>query len=233
MAKQPISRARLIELRDEHLQFLESSAAAFDAGHIGEAKRMAVSLRVLFHETAQSHSILAQLGERQRPMFDSSHPYNPNNDLSHHGLVAMRITGGEDARFFAPLGDRAIAPRPTRFGNWWEKDIVIKEGQSGKTYTRRSLVLFAANKDGGAHVDPHLDASFEGLKDGSGIGWAVTGFSSQADGSFIPDVQAHSIRQIAYEVLQTFAVKTGESQAEELLAAPTAIETDETKGPAT
>ena len=220
MAKQPISRARLIELRDEHLQFLESSAAAFDAGHIGEAKRMAVSLRVLFHETAQSHSILAQLGERQQPMFDISHPYNPDNLASHHGLVAMRITGGEEARFFAPLADRSIAPRPTPFGNWWEKDIVIKEGQAGKTYTRRSLVLFAANKDGGAHVDPHLDASFEGLKDERGIGWVVNGFSNQADGSFIPDVQAHSIRQIAYEVQQTFQVRGGSQVVTESLELP-------------
>ncbi|PBB86016.1 hypothetical protein [Mesorhizobium sp. WSM3876] len=204
MAKQKISRDRLIELRDEHLQFLESSSAALDAGFLGEAKRMAVSLRVLFHETAHSHSILAQLGERQRPMVDTSHPYNPNNYASHHGLVAMRLTGGEEARFFAPLDDRSIAPRLTRFSDWWEKDIVIKEGHTGKAYTRRTLVLFAANKDGGAHVDPHLDTSFEGLKDGSGIGWVVTGFSSQANGSFIPDVQSHSIRQIAYEVSETF-----------------------------
>ncbi|PAP96299.1 hypothetical protein CIT31_06385 [Mesorhizobium wenxiniae] len=130
---------------------------------MGEAKRMAVSLRVLFHETAQSHSILAQLGERQQPLFDSSHPYNPNNLASHHGLVAMMITGGSEAKFFAPIDDREIAPRLTRFGDWWEKDIVIKEGQKGTPYTRRSLVLFAANKDGGAHVDPHLDTSFEGL----------------------------------------------------------------------
>jgi len=214
MAKQKISRDRLIELRDEHFQFLASSAAAFDNGFLGEAKRMAVSLRVLFHETAQSHSILAQLGERQRPMFDSSHPYNPNNDLSHHGLVAMMITFGSEAKFFAPLGDRAIAPRPTRFGDWWEKDIVIKEGQPGRSYTRRSLVLFAANKDGGAHVDPDLDTGFESLKDGSGIGWVVTGFGNQADGSFIPDVQAHSIRQIAYEVQQTFAISSATEVAE-------------------
>ena len=204
MAKHKLSRDRLTELRDEHLQFLESSTAAFDAGYLGEAKRIAVSLRVLFHETAQSHSILAQLGERQRPLVDTSHPYNPRNIVSHHGLVAMKITGGEEALFFAPLDSRAIAPRLTRFGDWWEKDIVIKEGQKGATYTRRSLVLFAANKDGGAHVDPHLDPSFEGLKDGSGIGWVVTGFSNQTDGSFIPDVQAHSIRQIAYEVKESF-----------------------------
>lgn len=121
----------------------------------------------------------------------------------------MMLTGVESARFFAPLDDRATAPRLTRFGRWWEKDIVIKEGQSGKAYTRRSLVLFAANKDGGAHVDTHLDTSFEGLKDGSGIGWTVTGFSSQTDGSFIPDVQAHSIRQIAYEVSETYKQTNG------------------------
>jgi hypothetical protein len=203
MAKIKISRDRLIELRDEHLQFLDSSAAAFDAGHLGEAKRMAVSLRVLFHETAHSHSILAQLGERQQPMVDTSYPYSPNNLASHHGLVSLLFTGGAEARFNAPLGDRALPPRLSRFGDWWEKDIVIK-GHDNKTYTRRSLVLFAANKDGGAHVDPHLDASLEKLRDGRGTGWVVSGFASQPDGSFIPDVQAYSIRQMAYEVQQSF-----------------------------
>lgn len=198
MAKKKLSRDQLIAHRNEHVDFLKSSAAAFDAGFTGEAKRMAVSLRVLLHETAASHSILAQLGERRRSMVDTAFPYDPRNLLTHHGLVGIRV--GQSASFCAHLDQTPVPGTAKKFSDWWERDIVVKDTQ-GLTYTRRRLVLHAANKDGGAHVDPVLDDDFEKLKSGAVIGW----IKSTADGyKPIEDVIAHSIRQITYETLTSF-----------------------------
>jgi hypothetical protein len=56
----------------EQLQFLQVSAAAFDAGFEGEAKRLAVVLRILLHDTKSSKSLLGQLGRKGGPFFDTA-----------------------------------------------------------------------------------------------------------------------------------------------------------------
>ena len=66
MAKRPRSTEELEELLHEQLAFLESSAAAFDAGMDGEAKRLAVALRVLLHDTKNSHSLLGPAWQKER-----------------------------------------------------------------------------------------------------------------------------------------------------------------------
>ena len=72
MAKRPITPAELQGHLDEQLEFLERSAASFDAGYEGEAKELAVSLRVLLHDTQQSHSLLGQLGRREGTFVDTA-----------------------------------------------------------------------------------------------------------------------------------------------------------------
>ena len=75
---------------EEHVQFLLMSSDAFDKGFEGEAKRLAVSLRVLFHDTKTSKSLLAQLGRKETLNYiDSSMPFMEGNLLSEGGLVAI------------------------------------------------------------------------------------------------------------------------------------------------
>jgi hypothetical protein len=45
----------------EQLQFLASSASSFDQGALSESKRIALVIRVLVHDTPNSHSLLDQL----------------------------------------------------------------------------------------------------------------------------------------------------------------------------
>lgn len=52
------SNLDLGELVKEQHEFLVSSCLAFDEGFHGEAKRLAVSARVLLHETSTSHALL-------------------------------------------------------------------------------------------------------------------------------------------------------------------------------
>jgi hypothetical protein len=48
------TRDELREFLDEQIEFLVRSNELFDQGHLSEAKRLAVTLRVLFHHTADS-----------------------------------------------------------------------------------------------------------------------------------------------------------------------------------
>ena len=211
----------------DELRFLRASAASFDGGQEGEAKRLATTVRVLLHDTKQSESLLQQLKLKQAiGMYNTAHPFNPNNLAPHQGLVVMRMdvppnVGGSltvtllgegqpytDAPPDKPRARVAYVPRvhmpdgpwaPTRvpFTTWWE-EIVIKDRQ-GNVFTRKDIVLAMANKEGGAHVDPKLDEAYAKLTRFHSQGWQVRTdtIRQPPDNSLV----AASVRQIAYEVL--------------------------------
>ena len=61
-------RQSTMELKNhwgEQLRFLRNSAREYDKGNESEAKRMATNLRILFHETNKSHSLLRQLNSKK------------------------------------------------------------------------------------------------------------------------------------------------------------------------
>ena len=76
----------------EQVQFLAASAAAFDNGHEGEAKRLATTIRVLVHDTKSSRSLLRQLNMKHTIRTqNTAHPIDPRNAAPHQGLVVMRV----------------------------------------------------------------------------------------------------------------------------------------------
>jgi len=181
----------------ENLGFLKASALSFDAGHTGEAKRLAVTIRVLFHDTQQSKSLLGLLGWKQGVGFlDTAYDYNPSNLMSHHGLVRLRIAAA--GSYDAPL-DQGFPGRPNRyvfFPEWWNKTVIVDSNKN--KFNRRELVLALANKDGGAHVDPELDEAYANLTRNNSVGWV---FSDGKEEKPTADVERFSVRQIAYEVI--------------------------------
>ena len=204
MTKVKQTKKELLEHLDENLGFLKSSAAAFDAGHTGEAKRLAVTIRVLVHDTRNSKSLLGLLSYKQNMRYlDTAHELDPNNLASHHGLVGLRIGGGKGS-YFAPI-DEDIPGRPNKyipFPKWWNK-VVIKDGKKNK-FNRRELVLALANKDGGAHIDPELDKEYVELTRNNSVGWV---FTSGSDSEPINDVELFSVRQIAHELIASIEKK--------------------------
>ena len=70
----------------EQRQFLRSSCAAYDAGHFAEAKRIAVAVSVLVHDSdhkgARSSSILQLAGLKHRLLYrNSARPINAKHDV--------------------------------------------------------------------------------------------------------------------------------------------------------
>src|ERR1017187_2181948 len=53
---------RLANLLREQFGYLQTSAREYDAGNEAESKRLATTLRVLFHNTTRSKSLFHQLG---------------------------------------------------------------------------------------------------------------------------------------------------------------------------
>lgn len=219
------------ELRDhlyEQLRFLRVSAASYDSGFEGEAKRLATTVRVLVHDTKKSKSLLHQLNLKHIiRMHDTALPFDSRNLAPHQGLVVIRIdvpagVSGSEVSFTlvgkdepfgeAPPGQArtkmTYEPRVSAGGGVasptsvpfrrWWEEIVIKDSE-GHTFTRSDLVLAMTNKEGGAHVDPKLDKQYARLTRFHSQGWQVT----TGEVRLPPDnsLVGASIRQIAHELL--------------------------------
>lgn len=196
------SRQELEEHFRRQVGFLHTSAAAFDSGVIAEASRLATSIRVLLHD-GQGASLLGQLGLKDQLGFlDTATDPIPGNLAPTNGLVTMGI-GGTGPVFHAPFGEgsprRQNKPRKA-FEDWWNA-VVIIDG-IGTTFTRKDLVLALANKDGGAHVDPELNAAYAALSRSGSLGWMISDDTGARP--MIESPVPASVRQIAYELEQTF-----------------------------
>jgi hypothetical protein len=183
---------------EEQIDFLKLSAEAFDRGFTGEAKRLAVTLRVLLQDTNNSKSLLGQLGKKNLQFFDTTYEPRASNMMPYHGLVGMVLKTGARAAYRAPLDDRPHEPRQIPFDPWWTNAAIVDV--QGRKISRKDLILTAANQDGGAHVDPGLDERYAELAEGSGLGF----MSVSADGrKLMQGAERAAIRQIAHEVLKT------------------------------
>ncbi|MEU0216868.1 hypothetical protein ABZ281_17870 [Streptomyces sp. NPDC006265] len=200
-------RAGLLELLEESVSFLKASAASFDAGCEAEAKRLAATLRVLVHDTSNSHSLLGQLGVKGQMTFtDTTSRIDPNNLIpAAPGLVIMRMAVGVGASYVAPLDVIPLPPSrihpPALFDAWWNDEHT--RDSDGTLWCRRKFVLTMANKEGGAHVDPKLNAAYESLAKHNGLGFT----SNAAGGAHLPfdgNVAAVSVRQITHEFLKSY-----------------------------
>lgn len=75
------------------MEFLRRSCQSYDDGFEGEACRLAVTLRVLLHNTDQSAALLtqAEMLTETTIFADSSQPIDPKNLLPNPALVIMKV----------------------------------------------------------------------------------------------------------------------------------------------
>jgi hypothetical protein len=114
------------------------------------------------------------------------------------GMGRLRITAAESTRI--PNLDPAALQVQMPAQEWWGQVVYI-HGQVRAT--RKSLVLGAANKDGGAHVDTKLNKEYVALMLGGLHGWFH--YSPKNDGTFQPVMNEHFLylRQMGFELLNS------------------------------
>jgi len=131
---------RLIEQRD----FLRSELKEYEKGQVHFAYKMASTLRTIFHNTSSSTAILPALAERYG--IHISFMGHPDQDFSRCIMYLGFVIGG-----LRPPQPPHRVEKP--FDDYWNEIIYVEKPYR---YTRKQLVLFAANKLGGAHVDPEI-----------------------------------------------------------------------------
>jgi hypothetical protein len=180
---------------EEHIGFLKTSAELYDEGKVAEAKRLAVSIRVLVHDTQASRSLLGQLGMKGRQFVDTASDRPRTVTTSYAGLVGMLLTPGppEYVAHF-DTGSHRLVP----FDQWWDAPVIIDFKQ--REISRKRLILAVANQDGGAHVDPELDDIYADISRSNSMSRM---YSSGGSWQPIVGVEHASVRQVAHEVLRT------------------------------
>lgn len=197
--KQPQSQAELAQHLQDHLGFLQASADAYDAGFDGEAKRLAVSIRVLVHDTNNSKSLLGQLGQKNTQFVDSAFAVVSGNKNTHSGLVMTSLSPSKGAKYVAFLDDVPHGQmRSVDFDSWWTSTVFIDA--KGNSLSRKDLVLAVANQDGGAHVDPSLNQVYADLSRNNSLGWV---FSDGTTTQPMEGPERAALRQIAHEFLKS------------------------------
>jgi hypothetical protein len=193
-----------IEQWNRHLDFLKASAIAYDAGTHAEALRIAVSLRVMFHNTNRSTSLLAHLAKKNKvrvlDTFGEDTPLVPGGKTVIFTRLKVTMGGPAQLLIEAPLGMSPEYHRWLRFPVWWDQVVEVHDKTN---LIRSSVVLSAANQDGGAHVDSRPSQLTKAMKKGF---WTA--------GTFIPGQGIVSsrelsnyhfplLRQFAYEVINS------------------------------
>lgn len=187
------------QLKDQIL-FLILSAENFDKGITEEAKRLAVTLRTLIHHTKNSKALLFQLGYNNLKFYNTAEEYDSNNLLPTMALIGMRHKQGKWS-YVALLDDLPTKPNKIQLDDWWLRKIVFKDKNNNKL-TRKDLICYVANQDGGTHVDPTLTKEYADITKNNSLGWIQTTSDGYKELEINPVFA--SIRQITHEVLKTF-----------------------------
>ena len=119
------------------------------------------------------------------------------NILPYSGLIA-NYGSAESVKYVPLLDETANSVKMVSFNDWWTAVAFVDS--KNRPFSRQTLVLTAANQDGGAHVDPALNSEYEALSKKNAMGaW----FASHAGAEPIASPERAAIRQIAHELLRT------------------------------
>lgn len=130
----------------------------FDQGAEDESIRIAQALRVIFHDTTQSTSLITHLKFGAKKMLSSS---RGQGDWTEYLSIRIELTSARPVTAVPLLGERF---RELNIEQWWRQEPVFTF--KGQQYPRRRLILAVANQDGGAHVADVLYKFYEHLSSG-------------------------------------------------------------------
>lgn len=189
-----------VKLR-EQLQYLANSCDAYDAGHKSEAIRMATVARILIHDTGSSTSLLSHLSANQIPLLSTITGQPDPNMKFFHGM-GMAYENSDGTRCLIPSFN--ICPTKTMIPakSWWEETVFVLEG--GEVLTRKSIVLAAANQDGGAHVDLKVkDNNYHTLATDGAAGTYLRATDSGYVTATASNLHLVALRQMGFELLNS------------------------------
>lgn len=152
-----ISDKELLKRLKEQRDFLNSEISEYEKGKKHFAYRIATTLRTIFHKNKTSYRILPDLADKYGYLF-TLRGRNPPPLKANGFYLGFMLS-------FRPIDRKEIQNDRTlvskKFDEYWNEVVYSAPFEQG--YTRREIVLIAANKLGGTHVDPVIKPRAENL----------------------------------------------------------------------
>ncbi|MEW6369076.1 MAG: hypothetical protein AB1714_30990 [Acidobacteriota bacterium] len=199
--KKPVTKVELVNKLSDQVNKLSGLCELYDRGEYHYAQDMAVKIRLIFSNTNNQKSLLRLLKLEHISIVDTCRPYDPENLLTHLGLLSTRVDMPDKEITYVPSDNPSY--NLVSIDNWWNRKKVIVD-QNKESFTRKRLILETADRDGGAHVDASLDEKYYDLSRQNTAGWWIR--SATGEKSPLNDPVPPSIRQIATEVIRTFSL---------------------------
>lgn len=202
------SNEELFEEFQENIQMLQLSCDNYDAGKKFVSIDIATRLRVMLHNTKHSTSLLSHLGFKDIKFLNTAYPIDPQNLMPDYCLVSVSYSTSENEFIFLPFLNNSEVKDWIEFNKWWTQPIYRN---ASSTITRKQLVMQIANKGGGAHSDVTLSETFYNFSKNTD-GWRSVVYGTDeegneitSDGEFMGNLHYGSLRQIAYEFLESIS----------------------------
>ncbi|PFL23253.1 hypothetical protein COJ07_06665 [Bacillus cereus] len=224
----------------EQLDLLIDYCAQIDQGKLLYTKPMGALLRVLVHQTPKSTSLFTHLQRQHLMKFCSTSNTYPNNDniIFLMTLITpaqkLPVSSGQiinsDLVFVPNLNRNKNHKSWITFDQWYNSPIFIvnKESDDGLimleqkpgsklVITRKMIITYFSNKDGGTHVDSQVNVDMYNLsKSLSSIAYHDTKsqHSYKPGEKYVPGIPYQNslhaaLRQIAHEIISTIQREFG------------------------
>ena len=185
-----------VEQLKRQIVFLRNSVSFYDSGCREEAIRMAVVMRILFHDTTKSISLFKHLGVKETIQIATTAKSVESESVREidFGELMSGMIFGQELEYTLIQKEVSTIAAP----DWWDQSIFVR---NGNLISRRQIVLAAAHKDGGAHVD-EADDDLQAVKEGF---WIRT--QTKPDGTIVSKSMENNhfriIRRFADELLNS------------------------------
>jgi hypothetical protein len=181
-----------------HLSFIARSCELYDQGHKEETLRVAVSLRVMFHDTNRSVSLLKHLQRKDTLHLISTFVSQKSmsaeyGNIHWHTVIPVMLTSQGVQAPMTSWPTRAVL----LIEDWWQEQIWL---EGSIALSRKDVILSAANQDGGAHIDANPNENTKRVKRGPEVTVAINGMPLKGG---MGNHHFPLIRQMAYEVLES------------------------------
>jgi len=165
---------------------------------------IATSIRVFVHDTRNSTSALTHINRKNIDYLNTcninSRPTGTFTGLIYNSFRNIHDGQGGSA-LFQPLFTSDFHSRVKEwidFEKWW--NAVVFQNPDGAMLTRKTLVLTAANQEGGAHIDDEIDELYDKFRHSYSTGIVIQGRLSGAIRGFDNVPVLPAVRQIGYEL---------------------------------
>ena len=188
-----------IEQLRKQLRFIDTSRMLYDGGNFDEGVRIATAVSAIFHNTAESTSILLRL--RRKDILVRSTSMKHTKDWLFWpvpNLTYVAIRPQTNLFRCDPLYERGGRGRLLSLNRWWD-EIVDRRGN--RKVHRRDVIQGARNTDGGAHVGDEFTISYSQLIKGSGFKMINRPDGGDEITITINNSHLATLRQIGHEIL--------------------------------